>query len=485
MGNRAVRRAGVAVVIAVAISGGVGACNAVLGIGDFRISVCQPGDKGCRDDTTPETCGTDGQWHDESACVNQACSGGECVGRCAPGARRCADNTPETCDARGQWQNGPTPPCEAGLHCSGGACVGVMCTPADVQCRSESIPQTCDASGQWQDRPACAHQDCWLGECTGPCALRQMRCSIDHKTTPQGCDEQGSWKDLPACLGPCVAGSCPGPSCAGLSETCGPGANESCCLSPAVTGGTYNRSDDPSSPATVSDFRLDRFEITVGRFRAFVEAYPLSKPAADAGAHPLIAGSGWRAAWDMQLPPDKAALMDTVSCNAVYQTWTDTVGVNEDRPMNCISWYDAFAFCAWDGGRLPTEAEWNFAAAGGSEQRVYPWSSPASSEKIDATYAVYSGAEVGLVGSKSTTGDGKWGQADLAGNVEEWNLDWLKDTYLFPACDNCADLMRGSVRVIRGGSLDYDTSHLRASSRYGGDPSFRGDLSGARCARSP
>ena len=64
-------------------------------------------------------------------------------------------------------------------------------------------------------------------------------------------------------------------------------------------------------------------------------------------------------------------------------------GANESLPINCITWYEAFAFCAWDGGFLPTEAEWNYAAAGGSEQRAYPWSNPPTSTTIDCSHANY------------------------------------------------------------------------------------------------
>jgi formylglycine-generating enzyme required for sulfatase activity len=253
-----------------------------------------------------------------------------------------------------------------------------------------------------------------------------------------------------------------------------------------VPGGTFNRSDDPNSRATVADFYLDKHEITVGRFRQFVNAgmgTQKSPPAAGAGVHPLILGSGWDSMWNTRLTADTAALTTALNCHSGDQTWTDTPGANESKPQNCMSWYEAFAFCAWDGGRLATEAEWNYAAAGGSDQRYYPWSSPSASTTIDDSYVVdlCSSCTPQNVGSKSPKGDGKWGHSDLAGNLLEWMLDW----YVYPSqtpCDNCADLTGGPTRVIRGGGPYFDASKFRSAYRDFNFPNEHVESFGARCA---
>ena len=296
------------------------------------------------------------------------------------------------------------------------------------------------------------------------------------------------------------------PSCVGLADNCGPTGGDDCCSAEPVPGGTFFRSYDVagdgmypsmSYPATVSAFRLDKYEATVGRFRKFVEAgggTRVNPPAAGAGAHDKIAGSGWDASWDEMLAVDAMALIAVVKCDATYQTWTDTAGSNEALPINCVTWYEALAFCIWDGGYLPTEGEWNFAAAGGSEQRAYPWSSPAASLAVDCSYANFHNGTVycvnppngavNRVGNESPRGIGKWGQADLSGNVWEWTLDWYASPYDNP-CIDCADLKPATARVVRGGFYGLDASTLRGAFRNGAAvPSRRGADVGMRCARS-
>jgi len=294
-----------------------------------------------------------------------------------------------------------------------------------------------------------------------------------------------------------------GPSCEGLASTCGPGGDGDCCTTLPIPGGTFARSydavgyADAGASAKLSGFHLDAYEVTVGRFRSFVAHWPSSKPAPAAGSHPKLAGSGWNSSWDAQLPVSAEALGAALACEPGLSTWTDEQGANESRPINCVTWFEAFAFCAWDGGRLPTEAEWNFAASGGGDQRSYPWSQPAVSQDIDPAHASYyvddsqmcfgdgvPGCGLGdllMAGSKAA-GVGKWGQFELAGNVMEWVLDWHAPAYPSP-CNDCANLVTADNRVTRGGSFDLGKEYLLSSYRFAAPPASRYRYYGVRCAR--
>jgi sulfatase modifying factor 1 len=312
----------------------------------------------------------------------------------------------------------------------------------------------------------------------------------------------------------------PASSCVALPHTCGASSAEDCCASLPVSGGTYLRWYDEGADgagysragfaATVSDFRLDKYEVTVSRFRAFVEEQPATQsnpPTVGSGANPYLAGTGWQAAWNANLPMDKADLLANIACDAMLQTWTDRPGPFENRPMNCLSWYEAIAFCAWDGGFLPTEAEWNYAAASGSEQRAFPWSSPPSSVEIGNSRASYQDDATGCVGDgypactrddllpvgSRPEGDGRWGQSDLAGNVAEWVLDWETEDPVPPItpCFDCANLVplhpSASGRVLRGDSFFGKGVSLRTSWPSVGFPDehTNSPYRGVRCARAP
>jgi serine/threonine-protein kinase len=298
------------------------------------------------------------------------------------------------------------------------------------------------------------------------------------------------------------------------------GANsESCCRSLPVTGGTYYRTYSNSGagatgladPATVSSFRLDKYLVTVGRFRQFVAAWREGyRPSPGSGKHVHLnggsglnaTGGGYELGWvdtdDVNIAPTDANL----ECDEPYAAWTNGAGGRENLPISCVNWYEAYAFCIWDSGFLPSEAEWEYAAAGGSEQRQYPWGSTDPATNIQ--YAIYncdypSGskqctgiANIAPVGT-ATLGAGRWGQLDLVGEVKEW----LLDSYAaYQACTDCADITAASARVARGGILFYyyeeaadgrrvsNTSRLLPPTRsLAAAPLHRDNNGGFRCAR--
>jgi sulfatase modifying factor 1 len=334
------------------------------------------------------------------------------------------------------------------------------------------------------------------------------------------------------------------PSCttssAGLT-TCGEHSDESCCESLPVEGGTFSRTYQNSgsgptglsAPATIGTFRLDKYEVTVARFRAYVKYLDGggTPPVAGSGKHTHLNGgqglvdsgktgsfeSGWDASWNARIPNGTGAAATwkqnltsgasgSGSGCSVYGTWTDEPGDNDLLPITCTSWYESYAFCIWDGGFLPSEAEWKYASAGGDEQRMYPWGSdvPGSNNQYaifdccypSGTCTSSSGHDTctGLVNAApvgfARLGVGRYGQLDLSGSVWEWLLDRYSNQYVTP-CEDCAYLTGSTTnRVLPGGGFHTPLmpdllSSNRMSISYDAE-TYRGDYAvGVRCGRAP
>lgn len=150
--------------------------------------------------------------------------------------------------------------------------------------------------------------------------------------------------------------------------------------------------------------------------------------------------------------------------------WDEAAKSKPDLPAASMTWHQAYVFSAWLGGRLPTEAEWEYAARSGGKNREYPW----GKEIADCSRAVISGCGGPLAVCSKPDGNTEQGVCDMAGNVWEWTADWWG---LDPSSDN---------RVIRGGSFDDDADGARAANRdmrYSGSSRNR-DL-GFRVVLSP
>jgi formylglycine-generating enzyme required for sulfatase activity len=362
-------------------------------------------------------------------------------------------------------------------------------------------------------------------------AALTMACShaAGRAGVPASADGASPNVPTPACdSGPCVEP----PSCAVSAKgttDCG-ASHESCCVSPEVPGGTYDRTYDPvedggplvatdggptgeADPASVSGFRLDKYLVTVGRFRQYVNYVtgPTGgPPPAGSGVHthlnegrglansgaPGTFETGWNADWNEEIatgPGAANAWNDNLTSCLAFSTWTPTAGSQENLPMNCANWYEAYAFCIWDGGFFPSEAEWEYAAAGGSEERAYPWGS--TEPGMINQYAIYNcnyggtGGNCASIASMAPVGTaalgaGRWGQLDLAGEVFEWNLDWYA-SYVDP-CVDCAYLTTASDRAMRGGNYAGNAVNLAASDRsFYDDPTDSDNVIGFRCARAP
>jgi formylglycine-generating enzyme required for sulfatase activity len=200
----------------------------------------------------------------------------------------------------------------------------------------------------------------------------------------------------------------------------------------------------PSRPVAVAPFWIDRTEVTVGAYRACVEAGGCARPARASATCTYDAGDA-------------------------------------DLPVSCVHWSDAEAYCRFAKKRLPTEVEWEYAARGALAV-PFPWGGVASCANAVTLISERTGKSCAprpaRVGSHPG-GDSVFGVQDLSGNVEEWTADWYTES-LGPG----PTPRSGAAHVLRGGGWLSPPSLSRTTSRDWGSAMESGPNIGFRCARS-
>ena len=224
--------------------------------------------------------------------------------------------------------------------------------------------------------------------------------------------------------------------------------------------------EQPVHTVSIDAFYMDRYEVTNAQYKQFVDANPQwQKDRIDRALH----DGSYLALWNGN---------DYPSGRANY-------------PVVYVSWYAAVAYAQWAGKRLPTEAEWEYAARGGLSGKKYPWGNDLDSSKANYDY---NASDMTPVGTYLPNG---YGLYDMAGNVWEWCLDeYNADFYARSPRENplsgaiTVDWVMNNFtdvkthRVLRSGSwLSYPAA-LPVSFRSGDTPTNANDVVGLRCVKA-
>jgi len=228
----------------------------------------------------------------------------------------------------------------------------------------------------------------------------------------------------------------------GVVDACGVAPAEMVCVpgGPFTMGAAGTEADEePERAVTLSPFWIDLTEVTAAAYRACVQEGTCMAPKAGAAcsfSNPEL----------------------------------------EQRPVDCVTWADAHAYCAWGGKRLPSEAEWEKAARG-EGGRTYPWGETTPSctlAVMDEGSGDGCGAEATSDVASKPAGASPYGVLDMIGNAEEWVADWYDAGYYkdAPTVDPMGptEYVITPRRVLRGASFELTAERMRAADRSYGDP---------------
>lgn len=202
--------------------------------------------------------------------------------------------------------------------------------------------------------------------------------------------------------------------------------------------------EQPPHEVRIKSFLMARSEVTIAQFARFVQD---TRYQTDAERH------GSARVWDGN---------DWVSMQGA--SWRNPAWPCEDDcPVSYLSWNDAAAFCAWAQMRLPTDAEWEYAASGGGEHHFWAGTSHDRELEEYAWFRLNSGKLLHPVGRKKPN---RFGLYDMSGNVAEWCADWFDQGYYAESpSENPQGPPSGTSRVLRGGTAHHDATRVRITCR--------------------
>jgi formylglycine-generating enzyme len=260
-----------------------------------------------------------------------------------------------------------------------------------------------------------------------------------------------------------------------------------------IPGGSFRMGTESSFPyegpvheVSVSPFYLDTHEVTNAQFAAFVKA---------TGYRTVAERLGWSGVFDPKLEGSfKWKPVDGVDWRWPTGPGSSITG-KEDYPVVQVCYEDAQGYARWAGKRLPTEAEWEFAARGGLDGKRYPWGDelePGGRYMANYWQGIFPDRDLGKDGYKGIAPVGQfqpngYGLYDMAANVWEWVQDRFSPTYYRESApQNPAGPTTGDEYVIRGGSFlcaENWCQGYRAGARNKNTADSATEHMGFRCAR--